>query len=185
MKLVVLDPGHGGPDPGAVGVSGLREADANLSISFKAARLLRAYRWSPLVYLTHGGEGCSLSGRCAFANGSNADMFVSIHCNAHTTPNARGFEVWTTPGVTGADQIATSIFNALSTEFPDVPGRSDWADNDPDKETSFYVLGHTAMPAVLVEFGFVTNPDDAAILASDAGLQRCASALALGILQHV
>ena len=183
QKWLILDPGHNGPDPGAVGVHGLREADVVLAIAERTRELLAADL--VVTFMTHRGGGASLVDRCAFANEALADIFISLHCNAHTTPDARGFEVWTSPGQTRADVIATSIFEELTAAFPLMPGRADHSDNDPDKEARFYVLTHTRMPAVLVEFGFVTNPADAAILAYPDGQLRCAQALAAAIRRHI
>lgn len=103
MKIFI-DPGHGGKDPGAVGPTGLLEKDVALSV----ARRLHGF----LVDAGHAAalsrgtdEFLELAERARRCNLWGAHALVSIHCNAATNPNAEGFEVWTTRGVTPADRL--------------------------------------------------------------------------------
>jgi len=155
MKIWV-DAGHGNNDSGAIGPTGLKESDVALAIS----RFLRL----GLVECGHDVESTrsddsfvSLTGRCAKANAWEAELFLSIHCNAFSSPTAHGFEVWTSRGETAADQIATSLFGSIKGAFPELLPRLDLSDGDCDKESGFAVLKGTAMPAVLIECAFISN----------------------------
>jgi len=93
IQKIVIDAGHGGADPGALGRTGLREKDVNLDIAKKLAAILREDGLE--VVLTRSTDRfISLSGRVSIANGSNADLFVSIHSNASRTKSLNGFEVY-------------------------------------------------------------------------------------------
>ena len=177
MLQLILDPGHGGPDSGAVGTrTGLFECDVAL---WTASRIEQSLRDNPLVDVefTHHGNGASLQDRVHFANATGADLFLSVHCNAHTGPGAHGFEVWTSPGRTSADAAATLIYNSIDKTFPELWGRQDRADDDPDKEARFYVLMHTLAPAVLVEMAFITNFSEEILLGTDVWRWRYADAI--------
>lgn len=158
--LVVCDPGHGGIDCGAN--SYLVESELNLDLALLF--MLRAGCGFD-VHLTRS-KDCSvtLAERVAVSNALQADAFLSFHANACDDEDVRGFEVWTSRGQTAADALATRIFKALSDACPGMPGRADYDDGDPDREKDFYVLRHTTAPAVLIEFGFITNQGEAGYL---------------------
>ena len=117
--------------------------------------------------LQHGGRHC---------------IYVSVHANAYTPTNklqfntANGWEVYTTPGETKSDRIANVFFNKMKLAFPDKNFRTDYADNDPDKEANFFVLRKTVMPAILTENFFMTNREEVELLLSDAGRDAIADA---------
>jgi N-acetylmuramoyl-L-alanine amidase len=115
------------------------------------------------------------------ANDWGAHAFVSIHCNAFNNPAAHGYEVWTNPEADPADYLAGLMWYRFREQFPDMRGRADFSDDDPDKESHFYVLTHTSMPAVLFELAFITNPQDEARLLSPAWQARASLALANAI----
>lgn len=180
--LVIIDPGHGGNDPGAVNEQvGLREADVNLNLALLISDLIRLGDYSYRVSLTrHDDFFVSLENRCSLANNAHAAAFVSIHCNAAQDKNVRGHEVWTSPGQTKADILATELFTGLGafmparTFDPHSKARPDYDDGDPDKETNFYVLRHTVMPAALVEVEFISNDGMAEFLKDQNNLRRIA-----------
>ena len=179
QKTIILDPGHGGADPGALGRrTGLRECDVALWV---ASRIEHELRHEVEVKFTHRGEGMSLSERARLSNVAGADLFLSIHANAHVGGGAHGFEVWTSPGQTAADPAATLIYNSIGNVFPELSGRADRADGDPDKEARFYVLTHTLCPAVLVELAFITNFSEEILLGSDVWRMRYADAITTGV----
>ena len=162
--LIVIDPGHGGQDPGAVSPStGRRESDINLSLARAFEEAAQGAPFDTLV-LRHEDVLLSLEDRARRANEAGASALLSFHCNASQDPGAKGFEIWTSPGKTEADRLATFIFLALEDLMPTI-GRTDYDDGDPDKEARFYVLRKTGAPAVLIEFGFISNPADEGILA--------------------
>ena len=186
---IVIDPGHAGRnvDPGAVNQStGLQEADVALQVSkLVESRLLAAGHEVKLTRTDwEQAETDDLSYRTSLANDWGADIFVSIHCNSAVSPNAAGYEVWTSPGDTEGDALATCIYAQIAIEFPDRTGRADYSDGDPDKESRFYVLVHTDAPACLVEMAFISNDEEAALLSDVAWQTRYARAIARGVTDY-
>ena len=108
----------------------------------------------------------SLEERCKRANlwydrcNGNC-IVVSIHANAG---GGTGFEVYTSPGQTKADPIATKLIEQLQRDFPKIKMRKDMVDGDPDKESQFYILKHTKAPAILAENLFMDNEADCQLL---------------------
>ncbi|OPX88131.1 MAG: N-acetylmuramoyl-L-alanine amidase AmiA precursor [Pelotomaculum sp. PtaB.Bin104] len=163
MARICIDPGYGGSDPGAIGPSGLQEKVVTLAVVKKLAYILKAA--GAQVKLTREDDSyVSLAERVAISNDFGADVFISIHANAATSPQAKGIEVWTTWGQTAADPLAESIANSLRAAFPGLVFRADMSDGDQDKEANFQVLYYTKAPAVLVELGFITNSTEEELL---------------------
>jgi N-acetylmuramoyl-L-alanine amidase len=166
--MVVIDPGHGGKDPGAV-ASGLNEKDLNLEISLELLRILNerqskaALTRSEDVYL-------SLEQRCEMALNLKADRFLSIHCNAASDQSATGIEVFHAPVSDPGEIFALALHQELTKL-----GRVDRG----VKPAGYFVLKHTRMPACLVECGFITNPEEAEWLKNH--IPEIAQALARGI----
>ena len=186
---VVIDPGHAGRnvDPGAVNsATGLQEADIALIVSRRVESLLLAAGHE--VKLTRmeweQAETDDLAYRTSLANDWGANLFVSLHCNSAASPRATGYEVWTSPGDTEGDDLATCIYEQIVAEFPDRAGRADYSDGDPDKESRFYVLVNTDAPACLVEMAFISNDEEAALLAEARWQSRQAGAIARGIAEY-
>lgn len=185
----VIDPGHAGRnvDPGAVNrAMGLQEADVALQVSRLIESQMVAAGHEVKLTRTEWeqAETDDLSYRSAMANEWGAELFVSIHCNSAVSPNAAGYEVWTSPGDTQGDVLATCIYKQIAAEFPDRAGRTDYSDGDPDKESRFYVLVHTDAPACLVEMAFISNDEEAALLSDSAWQERYARAIALGVTDY-
>lgn len=155
---VVLDPGHGGHDSGAVGPAGLRESAVVLQVALAAAVLLRKAGHD--VRLTREADRfVSLDGRAQAANAWGADLFIALHCNSVAgKPEVHGIEVWTSPGQTLSDRVAQICIPLLGVAFPGEPIRKDLSDGDDDKESPFRVLIKTRAPAVLLELGFISHP---------------------------
>ena len=186
---VVIDPGHAGRniDPGAVnGSTGLQEADVALVISRQVASYLLNVGYEVKLTRTEWEqeETDDLSYRTALANDWGADIFISLHCNSAANQSAEGYEVWTSPGNTLGDKLATRIYGQIAAEFPDRAGRTDYSDGDPDKESRFYVLVHTNAPACLVEMAFISNDAEAALLVDAAWQDRYARAIARGVTDY-
>ncbi len=175
---VFLNPGHapgGEPDPGAVNnATGLRECDVAISVGKSAASYLNAAGVETELL-----QSDSLEEICEAANASDADIFVSIHCNAAEAEEANGTETWACAGSYRGSMLASCIqsqlVNALDTTDRGVkiatPGVN-----------GLYVLTNTDMPAVLVELGFISNSDDEKILANNQ--DALARALARGVTDY-
>jgi len=175
---VVIDPGHGGPDPGAVGIGGLRETDVVLDVSLQVARLLQAR--GVQVLLTRTTEvDVDLPPRVTLANSSGADVFVSVHANALSMerPDVNGIETFYFAG--GRSQsLAEAIQQQLMAISPGTPDRG-------ARPGRFFVIRRTVMPSALAEMGFVTGEVDAPRLADPAYRRRLAQAVAAGILIYL
>ncbi|MBF2047393.1 MAG: N-acetylmuramoyl-L-alanine amidase [Elainella sp. C42_A2020_010] len=173
--VVIVDPGHGGRDPGAVGIGGIHEADIVLDISQQVASLLED-QGVQAVLTRQDDREIDLAPRVNLAESVNADLFVSIHANAisMSRPDVNGIETYYYD--TGA-ALAASIHNSLV----NATGMNDRG----VRQARFYVLTRTSMPAVLVEVGFVTGQEDAAKLNSAATRSQIAAGIAQGILRYI
>ena len=174
MKRIVLDPGHGGQDSGAVG-GGLRESDVVLSIAYKVRDILKH---SFDVFMTRDSDTfVSLNYRSSYANNlGDVAAFVSIHCNSASSTSATGWEIFTSKGETEADALAASIGKRYAARFT-IPARG-------LKQANFSVLQYTNMSAVLVECCFLSNAEEAQWISSDEIQQQHAEAIADGIIDH-
>ncbi len=174
--VVVIDPGHGGRDPGAVGIGGMQEADIVLDISQQVTNLLEAQGVQARLTRTQDVE-IDLAPRVNLANGINADLFVSIHANAisMSRPDVNGLETYY---LGSGLELANTIHRSILQAIPEMNDRR-------VRRANFYVLRNTRMPAVLVETGFVTGAEDARRLQDPAFRSRMAAAIARGILQYL
>lgn len=173
--VVVVDPGHGGPDPGAVGVGGLQEKEIVLDIGIKVANLLQQ-QGIQAVLTRQDDRDLDLEPRVQMAEQVNATAFVSIHANAISLsrPDISGLETYYYQS--GAELAQAIHQNVLAaTGIPDRRVRT----------ARFYVLRRTSMPSVLVEVGFVTGRDDALRLSDPAYRSQMAEAIVRGILQYL
>ena len=177
-SLVIIDPGHGGPDPGAIGIRGIRETDVVLDVSKRVKQLLSEK--GVRVRLTRKSEiDLDLPPRVSFANRTGADIFVSIHANASQGKkrNINGLETFYYRGWKGR-LLAKRIQKHILRVSPGSPDRG-------VKQGKFYVIKNTRMPAVLVEIGFLTGRLDARRLEQSIHRKRIAFAIAKGILEYL
>jgi N-acetylmuramoyl-L-alanine amidase CwlD len=176
-KLIVIDPGHGGSDFGAVH-NGLDEKNVTLDISRRLRTLLIARGWQVKMTRDSDVDVASpnasahdeLQARCDVANDAGARLFVSVHVNSFPTAEQNGT---TTYYYKDSDQaLANAVRKRLETIGT--------ADKGVRKE-EFYVIHHTTMPATLIETAFLSNLSDAALLRSPDFLRKVALAIADGI----
>ena len=172
---VVIDPGHGGPDPGAVGIGGLRETDVVLDVSLQVARLLQARGVQVLMTRTSEVD-VDLPPRVALANSQGADLFVSLHANALSMdrPDVNGVETFYFESARSRD-LAARLQRELMAVSPGTPDRG-------ARPGRFFVIRRTVMPSALAEMGFVTGSLDAPRLADANFRRRLAQAVATAIL---
>ncbi|MCD8090793.1 MAG: N-acetylmuramoyl-L-alanine amidase [Clostridiales bacterium] len=173
MKIFI-DPGHGGTNPGAIGIDGLKEAEINLDVSLRLGEIL-AGRGYDIEYSHTGDETLSLAERANRANAWGADYFISIHCNSNSDPSIGGTETFYYKAGTTAERFAETVNNALVAEI-NLRDIGIFARN-------LAVLRLTRMPAVLTELAFLTNPAEAALLETAEFRQSCAVGLADGITE--
>ena len=196
LRTIVLDAGHGGHDPGAHGPTGLQEKELVLDVTRRVAKLVETSLPGLKVLLSRKGDNfVPLRERTSFANRERADLFVSIHANAHRESASEGVETYflsseatdnaarqvaaaensvvqlEKPAFKGsrADAVKAILWDLAQSEFQQESSRlaevvqdsmtdSLRIPNRGVKQAGFYVLGGAAMPAVLIEIGFVTNP---------------------------
>ncbi|WP_017726205.1 N-acetylmuramoyl-L-alanine amidase [Halalkalibacterium ligniniphilum] len=172
-RIIVIDPGHGGRDPGAV-ANGLREKDVVLAVGLELEKLLKDAGAKPLM-TRNNDTFVELSERARFANNAQADIFVSIHANAAGASSANGTETFWNGTYAAAESksLAESINKRLVEELGT-------RDRGP-KSANFAVIRETRMPSVLVELGFVTNSSDAAMMKRSDFNQKAARAILRGI----
>ena len=189
-RIIVLDPGHGGDDVGTAH-NGLVEKTLTIDMARRLRVILTSMGWT--VRMTRDtdidpvsavnmaamkadgkpnpSDRAYLQTRCDVANDVNARMFISIHVNYSDSPSVNGTTFyWYKP----QDQL---LAQTLEKQTIPVAGTSD----DGPKHENFYVIRHTTMPAVLIETAFISNPNDAARLASPAFLQNMAQGIANGV----
>jgi len=180
-KLVVLDPGHGGKDPGAVGTQ-LKEKNVNLAVALRAGELLEKkgidveYTRTSDCYLT-------LRERAEIANRLNAAVFVSIHANSYNYSDRAGTETYFYAPVEFYEQRAerTALANILQQKLLQNLKRQ----NRGVKEAEFTVLKETRMPSALVELAFISNPEEQRLLQQDYFRELAAEAIAEAIEEYL
>ena len=177
-KVIVIDPGHGGTSTGAIGPTGLLEMYVVLDVGLRlAAKLSDA---GATVILTRNGDRTvSLESREKMANSAHADLFVSIHANAHPSSLVGGTETYyykgkatSTSSFQAAVQIQNELVKALGLRNIGV------------KHGNFHVIRETKMPAVLVEIAFLSNPKEEALLKTADFREASAKAIFAGILNY-
>lgn len=222
LKVMVLDAGHGGHDPGAIGPTGLAEKELVLDVTLRVRKLVEERLGIKVLLSRDSDNFVTLRDRTSFANRERADVFVSIHANAHRQAASEGVEIYflsseatdsaarqtaalenavvqlEKPAAArgrGTDvlksilwDLAQSAFQAESSNLAetvlDAMTRSLRIPNRGVKQAGFYVLGGAAMPAVLVEIGFVTNPREERRLRDSRYRDEIARAIVDGLAEY-
>ncbi|MEH2264002.1 N-acetylmuramoyl-L-alanine amidase [Nostoc sp.] len=174
--VVIIDPGHGGKDSGALGIGGAREKDVILPIGKRLAEILQQN--GVQVIMTRDSDYfVTLPGRVQLAERANADVFVSIHANSAgaSRPDVNGLEVYYyDSGLDLARVVRSSILQSIGT----LKDRG-------VRRARFYVLRKSSMPSILVETGYMTGREDMARLRTSAYQNQMAEAIARGVLQYL
>ncbi len=172
--VVALDPGHGGTDPGAIGVTGLLEKDVVLDVALRLRAFLRQ-RGVRVVMTREADVFVDLAERVPIALRAGATVFVSIHANASTQGTVRGVETY----YLRPDSVT------LATFIQEELGRSLGIPDRGIRTANFKVLRDSPVPAVLVEIGYLTSPEDEALLRTPEFRERVAQAIGWGILRFL
>lgn len=174
--VVAIDPGHGGRDPGAVGIGGLQEKQVIFPISQQVAAILRQ-QGVEVVMTRNRDIELDLDPRVQIAERADADLFVSIHANAISLsrPDVNGLETYyySNAGARFARTVHDIVLRTM--------GMSDRR----VRQARFYVIRRTSMPAILIEVGFVTGAEDIHNLRDPEWRSEMANAIARGILTHI
>lgn len=186
---VAVDPGHGGRDPGKIGINGALEKDINLSIAMKLKEQLEnnGYR----VVMTRE-EDISLSSeedskkqladlskRVDIINNSNAELTVSIHQNSFDQEDCKGVQVFYFGGSEKSETFAHIMQEQIKSNIQDGNTRTAKA------ESSYYILKNTYGTIIIVECGFLSNYEDANLLTEDNYQEKMAEAIYSGIETYV
>lgn len=179
--LVVIDPGHGGNDPGKVSTDGILEKDVNLEISFKLQEELNRRGIGSIMLreedknlATEGATNKKVSdmkNRVSIINESNADILISIHQNSYTAPEVRGPQVFYHSDSKDSESFAKLLQEKLKAINPDYAREAKTGDD-------YYILNESICPGVIVECGFLSCPSEVALLVDDEYQQKIASAIA-------
>lgn len=214
IHTIVIDPGHGGKEVGAVGPGGLYEKDITLEVARKLANALSAKTGARVVLTREDDTLVSLDQRTAIANQYKADLFLSIHMNAAPGKDAKGSETYFL-SLEASDELAkkaaetenASAHNSASSDlnlilwdlaqqaYLDESSRFAQAiqeemnaatgvANRGVKQAPFKVLVGATMPAALVEVGFISNPEEEGKLKSDAFQNLMVDALARAVQRY-
>ena len=159
-KIITLDPGHGGSDPGAIGASGLKEKQITLEISMRVKELLE--KEGAKVYMTrttdvdvygpNASDRAELQARVNVAEKNNSDLFLSLHINSSVNKSVVGFSSYYYPKTDNDLKIAKAIQDKFAKNFG--------VDNLGVRQANFYVVKRCSMPATLLEMCFISNPKE-------------------------
>ncbi|MDI7246622.1 MAG: N-acetylmuramoyl-L-alanine amidase [Bacillota bacterium] len=174
---IFIDPGHGGPEPGAIGPSGLREADVNLRVATALRNCLVEYGGATVKMSRTGDVDVSLGERTAAANYWGADRFLSVHHNASYNQGYNATEVY---AYTYADWTALDLRNKVHRRLVAGLGLPDGG----ARTANFYVLRNTWMPAILTEASYISNPYQEARLKDMGYTWREGYYIYLGVADH-
>lgn len=186
---VVIDAGHGGDDPGKIGINGAKEKDVNLSI----ARRVKAYleKEDIRVIMTRETEDGlydadashkkvqDMKRRIAIIEETAPDLTVSIHQNSYPEEYVHGAQVFYYEGSVEGQELADKIQKRL------IEGADPGNKRQIKANSSYYLLKKTKIPIVIVECGFLSNRTEAEALCSDEYQDRIAWEITLGILQYL
>ena len=176
---VVIDPGHGGSDTGAVGPTGVTEASVTLAVSKdlqsilenSGARVTMTRNKDVDVYGPNASDRQELQARVNVGEYTpGAELFVSIHCNAFSNPASHGMETYYYAGSPRGERIATLVNEELE--------KAGGLFNRGVKTANFYVIKHSSMPATLAELAFITNAREEQLLSNAQYQMKLAEAIA-------
>lgn len=180
-KRIMLDPGHGGKFPGAVGPTGVQEKDVTLAICTQLKEDLvelgadvRMTRTTDVEVLPGGSLSDDLKARVEMANSWPSDLFISVHCNSNPNSSPSGTETY---HARVASDRSKALAKLVQQAMVDGIGLKDRG----VKQSDFYVIKNTHMPAILAETGFLSNPDEEKKLADPAIQDKFASSIASGV----
>lgn len=182
-RLIVIDPGHGGTDPGAVSPNGVKEKDVNLQISLKTRNTLKNAGYN--VLMTRDGDTYpTLEQRPDLANKNSADIFISIHANSVlNVPSANGIEILYAPSSTGShkEEGQQVLAKVILDELIKATGATN---RNIKQRPNLAVLRGSNMPAILIEVGFLSNANEEKLITSNDYQNKIAAAIVRGIERY-
>lgn len=181
-RVIVVDAGHGGFDPGAIGATGVKEKDVNLAISRRLADLLRQVGANVVETRTTDTaladtKSADIHRRVEIAEEANADLFITVQANSIADGRWRGAQVFYAGGSAQGEGLSTAIQESLAAVLKNTDRKAKPIDN-------IYVVNSLAIPSIVVECGFLSNADEEALLADAQYQQLVAYAIFLGVMGY-
>lgn len=188
-NCIVIDAGHGGDDPGKIGINGALEKDINLTIAHKLRELLESQGYEVIMTRTTG-EGLYQPGtknmkvddmqkRCGIITKAMPVFTVSIHQNSYPEEYVKGAQVFYYGHSKDGEALAKKIQSSLVAHLDPENHRVEKANE------SYYLLKKTPTPTVIVECGFLSNSEEAELLTTNEYQDKVAWAIMMGILQYL
>lgn len=179
-QVVILDPGHGGEDPGKVGVNGALEKDINLQVARKVREKLEARGLEVVMTreedVMQGGKKEDLNKRIQLIEKSKAELVVGIHQNSFTDPEVKGAQVFYYSESEEGKAAAQVMQESLKTVDPS-------NEREIKANSSFFMLKNTKRTTIIVECGFLSNPEEAGSLVNNEYQEQLAEAICSGIMK--
>lgn len=187
-KTILIDPGHGGIDPGKISVTGTNEKKINLEIAMKVEKLLTKQGYE--VIMTREDDNglykdsdsnkkvADMKKRCLMAEETNADILVSIHQNSYQSEGVKGAQVFYYSNSEEGKRLAEAIQGKFREILDTGNGREAKSNNN------YYILLNVKCPAVIAECGFLSNYEEAELLEKDSYQEKVAEAVAKGIEEY-
>lgn len=188
-RCIVVDAGHGGDDPGKIGINGTLEKDINLIIALKLKDLLESQGYE-VIMTRETGDGLYQPGtknmkvedmqkRCSIISEAMPVFTVSIHQNSYPEEYVKGPQVFYYGQSKDGEQLAKKIQNSLIARLAPENHRAEKANE------SYYLLKKTPTPTVIVECGFLSNSEEAELLNTEDYQDKVAWAVMMGIMQYL
>lgn len=188
IPTIVIDAGHGGPDPGKVSTSGTLEKDINLKIAFFLKEMLEAQNINIIMTRSEDKDLATetthrklsdIKERVKLMENSNAKIVISIHQNSYPDADVYGAQCFYPTESEAGKELASIIQQQIITSTNQTKIREIKPNND------YYLLKHSSIPIVIVECGFLTNPTEEHLLLTEDYQRQMAWAIHLGILQFI
>jgi len=208
--IIVIDPGHGGEDPGALGKYGLKEKDVVLAVGLRLKKLLKKEKNVTVLMTRDRDYFVTLKDRAIFANMKKADLFISLHCNSSVNRKVSGTRSYIYGRVASSreaeeaakfenkrvntfemllNDLRKSAYEHLSIEAAGYIQSSlvkklklKWT---PTERAPFYVIANTNMPSTLIETAFISNKAEEKLLGSDEFRDSLAEGIYYGVLKYM
>lgn len=187
--VIVLDAGHGGADPGMLGIGGLEEKKINLEVSLRLQRVLEEKGFTVVMTRetdrglydesSNSKKSQDMQRRIALINESKPVLTVSVHQNSYQDSSVKGPQVFYYEHSAEGEKLAKALQESLNTGLNVERPRVEKAN------TTYYLLKRSEGTLVIAECGFLTNPDEAALLQTEEYQEKVAAALAEGILTYL
>lgn len=174
-KIIVIDAGHGGYDPGTSG-GGVTEASVNLAVVKYVKELVDARPEWKVYYTRLNNTLPDLSTRVEFANALHADMLISVHCNSHPSSSMNGVEVLYSGKQGLQDELNSRVLSELCSNY--VTEETGLRERLlVERSSNLHIIKYCTMPMALIEFGYMSNKNDLAVITTEEAQRACARAI--------